>query len=155
MFRCAALTLTFLFANALNVAAQQHVVSMGTTPLADAVSHAAIDREPTVTLWSLSQQPKRPGMLPLLYGAYASLQVMDVVSTRKALSAGAHEANPLMTRGGTAGTFAIKAASAVGVVYLSEKTWKKNRVGAIALMAVVNGISAAVVARNSHNASLR
>ena len=57
MFRCAALTLTFLFANALNVAAQQYVVSVGTTPLADAVSHAAIGREPTVTLWSLSQLP--------------------------------------------------------------------------------------------------
>ena len=34
-------------------------------------------------------------MLPVLYGSYGLLQAMDIVSTKRAIAAGAHEANPL------------------------------------------------------------
>ncbi len=154
--RAAALTLTVLFANAVNLsAADQATAGLGATPLASAVARAAVDSGPVVTLWSLSQRPKRPAMLPVLYGTYAGLQVMDMVSTRRAIAAGAHEANPLMKKGGLGTTLAIKAASTAGTFYISERMWKKHRVGAIVLMAVVNGLSTAVVAHNNRNASRR
>jgi hypothetical protein len=36
----------------------------------------------------------------------------------------------------------------VGAIYFAERAWKKNRKGAIILMAVINGATAAVAARN-------
>lgn len=126
----------------------------GAAPIAGAIAGSAKEAEPTVTLWTMSQTPKRPGLLPVLYGTYATLQVMDIVSTRKAIAGGAREANPLMQQGGMGGAIAIKAASTAAMVFASEKMWKKHRVGAIVLMAAVNGVSAAVVAHNNHSASL-
>jgi hypothetical protein len=38
--------------------------------------------------------------------------------------------------------------STVGSIYFTERAWKKNRKGAVVLMAVVNGVTAAVVANN-------
>lgn len=148
--RAAAFTLTVLLANTLNLSAADRVTTAtGTTPgiLSDAIARAAQGTEPTVNLWTLSQTPKRPAALPALYGTYVALQVMDVMSTKKALAAGAREGNPLM-RTGNIGTTIAKAASGTATVYIVEKMWKKNRVGAIVLMAAVNGVSAAVVAHN-------
>jgi hypothetical protein len=143
----------FLFAHALVVSAADRVGAASTTaPIAEAVTRAAKDVEPPTTLWSLSQTPKRPALLPILYGTYAGLQVMDVVSTRKALAAGAHEANPVMSSKNMGGTIAIKTLSGALTYYAVEKTWKKHRAGAIVLMAVMNGTSAAIVARNNRNA---
>jgi hypothetical protein len=153
--RITTLTLAVLFTGAIHAsAAGQDSDTPGTAPIAGAVTRAAKDAEPT-TLWTMSQTPKRPGMLPVLYGTYAGLQVMDIVSTQKAISAGALEANPLMKKGGMATAVALKAAAGVGMFYASEKMWKKNRVGAIALMAVMNGVTAAVVVHNNHNAARR
>jgi hypothetical protein len=133
-------------------AADQLSDTAGVPPVASAIARAAKEAEPT-TLWTLSQTARRPAALPVLYGAYAGLQVMDVVSTRKAIAAGAREANPLMQRGGLAATIAIKAASGVGMVYVSEKMWRKHRIGAIVLMTAMNGVGAAVVAHNTRTAS--
>jgi hypothetical protein len=162
MFRRTAgitLAILFTFTGVLNLSAadapDQETGAPGSAPIAGAIAHAAKDAGPAVTLWTLSQRPKRPGMLPVLYGAYAGLQVMDVVSTRKALASGAQEANPVMQKGGMAATIGIKAASGVATVYVAEKMWKRHRVGAIVLMAAMNGVSAAVVARNNRNASQR
>ena len=153
--RITTLTLAALCIGVLHASADdQFANAPGAAPIATAVARAANESEPT-TLWTLSQTPKRPGLLPMLYGTYAGLQVMDIVSTRKAIAAGAREANPLMQRGGMAATVAIKAASGVGMVYVSEKVWKKHRVGAIVLMAAMNGVSAAVVAHNNRNAARR
>ena len=150
----ATLTLAILFTGVLHgSAAAQENDTPGTAPLGDAIARAAKASDAPVTLWTLSQTPKRPGLLPVLYGTYAGLAVMDIVSTRKAISAGAHEANPLMKNGGMATSIALKAASGVGMVYVSEKMWKKNRVGAIVLMAAMNGVSAAVVSHNNRNAA--
>lgn len=155
LHRIATLTVTALIVSALHAsAAVQDSDSPGTAPIAGAVARAAKDAEPT-TLWTLSQTPKRPGMLPVLYGTYAGLQVMDIVSTRRAIAAGGREANPLMQNGGMATAIAVKAASGAAIIYASEKMWKKHRVGAMVLMAAVNGVSAAVVSHNNRNAARR
>lgn len=153
--RITTLTLTALCIGVLHAsAADQFSDAPGAAPIAGAVARAAKESEPT-TLWTLSQTPKRPALLPVLYGTYAGLQVMDIVSTRKAIAAGAREANPLMQKGGMATTIAMKAASSVGTVYVAEKMWKRHRVGAIVLMAAMNGVSAAVVAHNNRNTTGR
>jgi hypothetical protein len=154
MFRRVAMfTLTILFANAIVLfAADRANTANGAAPLAGAIERAAKDAEPAVNLLTLSQGPKRPVLLPALYGTYAVLQAMDVMSTKKALTAGAREANPVMKSGNMGTTLAIKAASGAATFYFVEKAWKKNRVGAIVLMAAINGASAAIVARNNHNA---
>lgn len=154
--RIATLTLAILFAGTLHIsAAGQNNDTQGVSPLTAAIGRAAKGGEPPVTLWTLSQTSKRPAMLPVLYGTYAGLQVMDVVSTRRAIAAGAREGNPLMQKGGMATTIAMKAATGVGTVYATEKMWKKHRVEAIVLMAAMNSVSAAVVAHNNRNASRR
>jgi hypothetical protein len=77
---------------------------------------------------------------------------MDVVSTRQALAAGALERNPLMKNGNMAAMIAVKAAAGASTIYFAERLWKKNRVGAVIVMAALNGASAAIVARNQRNA---
>lgn len=154
MFRRAAvLTLTLIVAGLLAVpAAAQEATLTSATPLADATARAATDDAGALNLWALSQQPKRPATLNVLYGSYGVLQAMDLVSTSKALGAGAHEANPLIKKGNMGATLAVKAAGGAATFLIAEKMWKKNRAGAIALMAVANSVSAAVVAHNYRNA---
>ena len=103
-------------------------------------------------LWAAPQAPRRPALLPVLYGTYATFQAMDVMSTRKALAAGAHEANPSMTSGSMGAMLVVKAAAGTATIYFAERAWKRNRVGAILLMAALNGGTAAIAARNVHNA---
>lgn len=90
--------------------------------------------------------------LAALYGTYGTLQVMDVSTTRKALSSGARERNPLMNNGNLAAMVAVKAAAGASTIYFAERMWKKNRAGAVIVMAALNGVSAAIVAHNQHNA---
>jgi hypothetical protein len=99
-------------------------------------------------------KPKRPSALPVLYGSLGALQALDVYSTRRALRAGAREANPLLaSAAGSSGTMlAVKAVSTATSIYFAERAWKKNRKGAVVLMAVINGVTAAVVARNFRHA---
>jgi hypothetical protein len=97
----------------------------------------------------------RPGLLPALYASTIVLQVLDAHSTMTALDRGAHEANPLMqgvarNRGAL---LAVKTGAAAGTIYLAEKMWKRNRAGALALMAVTNAIDGFVVAHNYRVAS--
>lgn len=154
MYRSAAvLTLTLILAGLLAVpAAAQEATPTSATPLPDGIARAADDDAPGFNLWALSQQPKRPTTLAVLYGSYGLLQGMDIVSTRKALAGGAYEANPALKKGNMGTTIAIKAAGGAATLLIAEKMWKKNRVGAVVLMAVANGVSAAVVAHNYRNA---
>lgn len=126
--------------------------SHSATPLADAVRAAAANTAaPPLPAWALDRPDHRPAAVTALYGSYAALQVLDLVTTRKALSAGATEANPIMNTGGAA-QIAAKVAGSAATVYFAERAWKKNRAGAIVLMAVINGATAAVVARNAQHA---
>ena len=96
---------------------------------------------------------KRPAALPAMYAGFGALQALDVYSTRRAIAGGATEMNPLLAPGvkSAAGMAAVKAASTALSIYFVERTWKRNRKGAVVLMGVLNGVTAAVVARNLQN----
>ena len=152
MFRRTALTVTFLLVNAVNLWASDRVVAdASATPIRAAAARAATEAEGETNLWTLSQTPRRPVALCALYGTYATLQAMDVISTRRALSTGAAEQNPLMKSGQMGAMIGVKAAAGVSTIYFAEKLWKKNRVGAVIVMAALNGVQAAVVAHNTRN----
>lgn len=98
----------------------------------------------------------RPALLPALYVTLGAMQILDVYSTQTALRAGAHEANPTMApvAHSSAAMFGLKAATTASTILLTERMWKKNRVGAVVLMTVINGATAAVAMHNLHNARL-
>lgn len=80
-----------------------------------------------------------------------SVAELDIHSTRRALSTGgAREANPLMRPivNDSAAFLATKAAATAGVIWASEKLWKKNRRAAVILISLVNTAMAVVVANN-------
>lgn len=93
---------------------------------------------------------RRPSLLPALYAANIALQALDAHSTMTAIGAGAREANPVMQGvvGNRTALLAVKAGAAAGTIYFAEKLWRRNPVGAVVMMAVVNGVSAAIVAHN-------
>ena len=99
---------------------------------------------------------KRPGLLPALYVTLGAVQAWDVYSTSLALKAGAREANataaPFTSSMGS--MFGLKAATMAGTILCAEKMWKKNRVGAVVLMAAINGATAAVAMHNMQNARM-
>lgn len=153
MLRRVALTLMLLAGSTTAaVAAEGDTATQKATPLASAVARAAKSTEPSVDLWSLSQTRRRPIALTALYGTYGTLQALDVVTTKRALSAGAYERNPIMKDGNMAAMIAVKAAAGVSTIYFTERLWKKNRVGAVIVMAALNGATAAIVAHNQRNA---
>lgn len=121
-------------------------------PLQTAIARAARDPGPALASWAVRERDKRPATLTTLYGSYAVLQVLDVVSTRRALDAGAREVNPLMRGGNMTTMIGVKAATGAATIYFAERMWKKNKVGAIAVMAALNGANAIIVARNQQHA---
>ena len=135
------------------LAAEGDSAAKNPAPLAAAIANAAKHPDSsTVNLWSIAPTPRRPLALSALYGTYGTLQVLDVVTTRRALPAGAHERNPLMQNGNIGAMIAVKAAAGASTIYFAERMWKKNRVGAVIVMAALNGATAAVVAHNQRNA---
>jgi hypothetical protein len=113
---------------------------------------AGEDSAPRIVLTlPVVRTPTRPAALPLLYAGLVGLQAYDVYSTRTALGRGASEANPLMggVAGNTAGLVVAKAVSTAGIIFISERLWKKNRVAAILTVAVANGIMAGVAMNNA------
>lgn len=127
--------------------------SVSPAPLAAAIA-AAPALETETERWMVDVKATRPAGISVMYGTLGVLQALDVYSTRRALRSGGTEVNPLVKPaiGSGAGMLALKAASTAGAIYFAERAWKKNRKGAIVMMAVVNGVTAAVVARNLRNA---
>src|SRR5690348_6896662 len=80
------------------------------TPLQTAIAREAKSSDNTLATWAVIDAQKRPVTLTTLYGSYAALQVLDVVSTKRALDAGAREVNPVM-RGNNMATIGVKAAA--------------------------------------------
>jgi hypothetical protein len=93
---------------------------------------------------------KRPGSLVPLYVSFATLQVLDTHSTRRALARGAAESNPMMkgVAGNSGALLAVKAAGATGVIFAAEKMWKKNKAAAVVFMVAANAGMAWVVQHN-------
>jgi len=82
--------------------------------------------------------------------SFAALQVMDAMSTRKALDGGAIEANPLMSglAKNSAALYAVKAGTAAATAFFAERLSRKHPRRATILMAVLNTAYVAVVAHN-------
>ena len=92
-----------------------------------------------------------------MYVSFAALQVMDAVSTRKALSNGAREANPAMAGlvRNSAALYAVKAGTAAATTYLAERLARRHPRRATILMAALNTAYAAIVAHNYRIARAR
>ena len=54
---------------------------------------------PPLPAWVAREAQKRPTALSALYGSYGTLAVADLISSKKAFAAGAHERNPIMGSG--------------------------------------------------------
>lgn len=69
---------------------------------------------------------------------------------------GAREANPVMASmvSSPAKAIAFKAVTTAAVVFAAERTWRKSKAGAIALMVIANGATAVVAAINMRNARM-
>lgn len=96
------------------------------------------------------RQQRRPAALVPLYISFAALQAIDVHSTSRALDRGAAEGNPLM-RGLAShevGLLTVKAGGAAGVIYASERVWKRNRTAAVFFMVAANAAMSWVVQHN-------
>jgi hypothetical protein len=153
MLRRIAVSLMLLAGSASAAIAAEGDTAKAATPLANAIADAAKHADAaTANLWSVAPAPRRPSGLAALYGTYGALQALDGVTTRRALAAGATEQNPLMKSGNVGAMIAVKAAAGVSTIYFAEKMWKKNRVGAVIVMAALNGATAAIVANNHRNA---
>lgn len=95
-------------------------------------------------------QAKRPVILPVLYASLGAMQSWDIYSTSSALKAGAKEANPVAGNFGS--MIGLKAATTAGTIFFAERMWKKNKVAAIAMLAGLNGATAAISMHNMRNA---
>jgi hypothetical protein len=85
-----------------------------------------------------------------LYVSFASLQVLDAHATKSALDRGAVEANPVMRgfTGSPAGMLAVKAAGTAGVVWASERMWRRNKAAAVVFLVAANSAMGWVVQHN-------
>ena len=93
---------------------------------------------------------RRPRALMPLYVSFASLQVLDTHATKTALDRGAVEANPVMRgfTGSAAGMLAVKAAGTAGVVWASERMWRRNKAAAVVFLVAANSAMGWVVQHN-------
>ena len=93
---------------------------------------------------------RRPRALPPLYISFAALQALDVHATLRGFGEGGAEANPAMKplMGQPAAFIAAKVAATAATLYISERLWRRHRVGAVVLMLAVNGAYGVIVASN-------
>ena len=150
-FALLSLSLSGLPAYATEPAEKNIVVANG--DVEKAVTPAPLKVTPAMLPADWLAANRRPRALNGLYASFAALQMFDVYSTRRAIAGGAQEANPAMKSavGNPAMFWTVKAAATVAPMLAAERLWKKNKVAAIAVMAVSNGVMAAVAA---HNASV-
>ena len=95
-------------------------------------------------------EQKRGAVLTSLYVSFIALQALDAHSTLRALDRGAVEANPLVEpfADHPAALIALKAGTAAGVLYMTDRVRRHNRVASIVIMAAANSVYATIVARN-------
>ena len=93
---------------------------------------------------------RRPRALPPLYVSFVTLQALDVHSTMTAVRVGRSEGNPAMEGlvRQPAAFMAAKIAATAATFYISERLWRRHRVGAVVLMLAVNGAYGVIVANN-------
>ncbi len=146
--RAAALLVSLAFvpqAAAQDRAASIEAVSIEAAP--EAQRAAGPDSKPA--FFPPALKPSRGPLVPL-YASFATLQILDLHSTRSALSRGGVEANPVVS-GAVGNTFAlaaIKAAGTAGVIAAAEKLRTRHKAAAIGLMIAANSGMAWVVQHN-------
>jgi len=93
---------------------------------------------------------RRPAALTPLYASFATLQALDLHSTIRGVGEGGAEANPAMRPlvGQPAAFVAAKVAATAATFYVSERLWRRSRLGAVVLMVAVNGAYGVIVASN-------
>jgi hypothetical protein len=152
--RLAAAFVLFSCVSAAGASAQerQDVPLISTVSFREAVTTALLVTPPAEQLppYAAPARPQRPGALIPLYVSFGVLQALDSHSTTRALELGAVEANPVMkgVAGNQAAMLAVKGVGTAGVIYATEKMWKKNRAAAIVFMVATNSAMAWVVQRN-------
>jgi len=111
---------------------------------------------PLVPASEYTPQVKRPAMLPVLYATLGAMQAWDVCSTNAAMKAGAREANPTAAAfaGNSGSLIGLKAATTASTIFFAERMWKKSKVGAIVMLAAINGATAVVSMHNMRNAKV-
>ena len=131
------------------------VPMLETLPVTSALSLQAsfVVHETPSRLTVRESVPPRPRPVPLLpmYASFATLQALDYHSTTSAISQGvAREANPLARSivEHPAGFLALKAGATAGMIWASERMWKRHPVQAVVFMAAANTAMAIVVAHN-------
>jgi Domain of unknown function (DUF5658) len=156
MFRTAAvavlsLSLSALPAFAADNDAERSVGAVSATESATAGAAMAGGIDWSMPPVHIGGAAKRPGTLAGLYVSLAGLQVYDAMSTARGMKQGAREANPLMQGAvnNQAMFWGLKAATTALPMIMAEKMWKKNKVGAVAMMAVANSVAAIVAANNA------
>ena len=118
---------------------------------ADAVAGEALNGPACDPVAAPQMSAPAPSLvLPTLHVSFVALQVLDVVSTTRALNAGLVEGNAAM-RGiveKPIALAAIKGGAAVATILITNRVARKNRAAAIATMIAVNTAYSVVVARN-------
>jgi hypothetical protein len=150
-FACPRIAAAFLacLVGVVNVSAQE----LPAATLREAARAAAVPTTSPAEINAASSglvRQRRPGALVPLYVSFATLQILDTHSTSRALDRGAVEANPAMRgfAGNQIAMLAVKAAGTSGVIYASEKMWKKNKAAAVIFMMAANSAMAWVVQNN-------
>jgi hypothetical protein len=92
----------------------------------------------------------RPAPLVGLYASLAGMHALDIVSTQKALAAGAAEANPMMAPFARSpfALAAVKAGVTGATIFATEQLWKTNRKAAVLTMIALNATYGAIAAHN-------
>ncbi|MQA28413.1 MAG: hypothetical protein GEU82_01040 [Luteitalea sp.] len=94
----------------------------------------------------------RPSGLVPLYVSFGVLQALDMHSTHRALTAGGSEGNPVVSAlQSPLAMGALKVGATAGIIVLTEKLRKNNRIAAIVTMVALNSGYAMIV---SHNYSI-
>lgn len=104
----------------------------------------------TVQQPAVERGAPRGTLITSLYVSFIALQALDAHSTIRALDRGARESNPMMApfADNTAALIALKAGTAAGVIYMTDRVRRHNRVASIIIMAAANSAYATIVARN-------
>ena len=94
-------------------------------------------------------------LLSSLYVSFATLQGLDAHSTILALNRGARESNAIVApfTDSRPALIALKAGTAAGVLYMTDRVARQNKLAGIVIMAAANSAYAMVVANNYRIAS--
>jgi hypothetical protein len=115
------------------------------------LSSSIAQRPPVVDERWVDAKPRRPAVLPWLYGSYATFQALDIWTTTRAVAAGARETNVAVASfaSNRLAMTSMKVATTTATLYFIERLWRRNRTGAIVVTAALNGVTAFVALHNS------